>query len=105
MNVFIKSLKDLLGDYNRCEIINPLQGNVVRILTKHGDKVEIDAITVKVTVPLDTEVRHQPWMFDRGNLLISVPGYGDNAKLCTEADVVRYEDGTEACILPATARN
>lgn len=103
--IYVGTFQDLLGDYDRCEIINPIGGNVVRIVKREGDKAVIDAITVTVTVPLNTELRYEPWVFDRGNLLFSCPGYGHRAKFCTEGDIVRYEDGTEAGVLPAVARN
>ena len=94
-----KTIRDLLGGAARAEIINLLGGNVVRILTVMGDQVEIDAISQKVVVPLDTEITFKPWFMDRGNLLFSCPGVGQ-AKFCTEADILRVEGRKDQSILP-----
>jgi hypothetical protein len=91
---------DLLRFSDTAEIVSPLQGNVVRKLRRiDGETVELDALAGPVLqLQALTPVEYQPWVFDRGSLLIEVPtdvvpdGKG---KLCTESDVLRTPDGRE----------
>lgn len=100
--VHISNFRDLLAGHSSCEIVNPLKGNVVRKLSlvDGNRQVAVDAISAVVTVDLMCEVRFEPWVLDRGNLLFTCEGY-PSAKLCTEDDVVRYPDGSEALVRPA----
>lgn len=96
----IKSFEDLMSGHQSAEILNLLNGEVVRRLVVKGPDVEVDAmVPEKVTVPLATEIVYEPWVLDRGNLLFSCPEY-PRAKICTEWDIVRYPDGTEQRIEP-----
>lgn len=95
----VQSFKDLMNGHNQAEIVNLIGDNVVRRLKVQDNQVEIDAITITLTVPLDTPITYEPWCFDRGSMLFSVPEF-PTAKICTELDIVRYPDGTEASIEP-----
>lgn len=99
-SIRVKTFRDLMGGATGAFIVNPLQGNVVRRLTVVGDQVEVDAGGQSVWVPLDTEIRFEAWVLDRGNMLFTGGEKYPNAKLCTEADVIRRSDGTEGLVLP-----
>jgi hypothetical protein len=103
MTVSVKTFRDLMAGHQLAEIVCPVKGTVVRRLALQGNALEIDAVTVKVTVDIDDPIRFEPWVLDRGNLLFSAPGFF-NAKLCTEADTIRYADGSERSIHPAGRR-
>ena len=50
-------------------------------------------------IPLETTLWYEPWFMDRGSLLFSCPESG-RAKICTEADVIRFPDGVEDSVMP-----
>ena len=89
------TIKDLMSGRTSAEIICRHKGGVVRRLTCDGDSVTVDAITEKVTVPLDTPIVYEPWFMDRGNML-----FNGDMKLCTEADLIRFPDGSAHLVLP-----
>ena len=89
-----------MNGYQSAEIINFVNpDNVVRRLKVIDNQVEIDAITITLTVPIDTPITYEPWCFDRGSMLFSVPDF-PQGKICTELDTIRFPDGTEASIQP-----
>jgi hypothetical protein len=88
------TFETLMGGHKAAEIRCPYKGVVVRRLAVEGDMIEVDAITVKVSVPLASEITYEAWVLDRGSLLFSAPGFGDQAKLCTEFDEIVFDDGS-----------
>jgi len=90
--------------HGAAEIICPIRWEVVRRLTLLSDgRVGVDALTDSVIVPLSTPITYEPWVFDRGSLMFAVPPEvvpGGQAKLCTEADIVQYPDGSEYLVMP-----
>ena len=95
----VASFADLMKGHQSAEILNLLDGNVVRRLSVQGSDVLVDALTDKVTVPLTTEIRYDAWFMDRGSMLFACPGFPE-AKICTELDIIRFPDGTEERIEP-----
>lgn len=90
------TFKDLMGGHPFAEIACAYTGMVVRRLVVIDDRVDIDALTEQVGVALDTEIRFEPWFMDRGSLVFRLElGTG---KLCTDGDVIRFDDGTESAI-------
>lgn len=80
----------------------PLKGIVVRRLHfLTTGEVEIDACdgSPPLRFPISTPVRYEPWFMDRGSLLFPGPD-GRDLKLCTEFDVLVYEDGREFRLVP-----
>jgi len=101
--VRVASFRDLMAGYDYAEIVCRYKKTVVRKLTVNGDMVNMDAITEAVEVPLDTPVEYEPWFMDRGSMLFRAEGHDVPLKLCTEADEVRYPDGSEGWVNPASA--
>lgn len=95
------TFQSLMNGHKSAEIRCLYRGELVRRLTVEGDTVEIDAMTVKVKVPLSTPITFEPWCLDRGNMLFPAPGHGDRAKLCTEHDRITFDDGSEGHVDPA----
>lgn len=82
-----KTIRDLLDGALDAEIVNPLGGNVVRVLHVLDEYVSIDAGGDKITVPLDTPLIYEPWFMDRGSILFD--SNRGRLKLCTELDILR----------------
>ena len=103
----IANFKDLMGDHKSAEIIDIVNKAVVRRLSVNGkETVHVDAITVSVDVPIDTELHYETWTLDRGDLLFwnnTHPEVWEDVemKLCTEMDKIRYPDGSEHNLYPA----
>lgn len=95
------TFRHLLAGHSTAEVKCLIKGTVVRRLRVEGDRVEVDALIVKVWVGLDDRIDFTPWVFDRGNLnfACNVVPAGQKAKLCTEADIIAYPDGTTASIV------
>jgi len=91
----VGTLKELMAGNDYAEILCLYKGEVVRKLTVNGDTLHVDALTESVDLPLDTPVIHDPWFMDRGNMLVN------GLKLCTEADKIRYPDGTVDSVHPS----
>lgn len=71
-------------------------GSVVRRLAVFGDVLELHcADNTAIGIPLDTPIRYEAWFMDRGSLTFTSKELPETAKLCTECDVVTFEDGTE----------
>lgn len=96
--IYPTTFRSLMAGHATANIHNLFNGEVVRKLTRIGDNVEIDAMTEKVTVPLNTDITYQPWFMDRGSLLFECAGYKGGAKICTEYDVIEYPDGSRYSI-------
>ena len=78
------------------EIINVMHGNVARTLTATPDEVTVmTPLNEKVVVPMDMPIRYEAWCLDRGSLL-----FGDEFKIATEMDVIRFDNGEEFTIMP-----
>lgn len=97
-----QTLATLMRDRPTAEIVCLFKKEVVRRLKVVGDQLEIDALTVTVTVPLSTPIMYEQWDMDRGSMLIELPDDGELrgpgprwGKLCTEFDTIRYPDGSE----------
>lgn len=88
----MKTLRDLMGNATEAIILCLYSGTMVRRLTVKGDNLHIDAITDDVEVPLDTPIIYEPWVLDRGNMLLDSPK--GRIKLCTEADILQLPGGT-----------
>lgn len=100
--LFVKTFGNLMGAHQYAEIICPLKNVVVRKLSRKFDKVLLDPMVPPViSVDLTTKITFQPWLLDRGNLLFRHEEFpGKDLKICTEADIIRYEDGSEYQINP-----
>lgn len=106
MMISVRTLQDLLQFSDTAEVVCLYQGEVVRRLSKTtAGEVEIDTITgPAITLPADTGVTFEPWVFDRGSMLIPVPeslGVGPLAKLCGQWDKLVLPDGRSFTINPA----
>jgi hypothetical protein len=88
-----------MNGHGVAQIDCPIQNKPVRALTVVGDSVEIDAMTHKLTVPLDTAIFYEPWVMDRGNMLFS--NSGRKWKICTEMDIIRFPDNSAYSVHPA----
>lgn len=93
------TLKELMNGHLKAEILCLYRGEVVRRLTVEGDTLKFDHLEGTRDLALDTELMFEPWCMDRGNILFNLAGFG-MAKFCTEADVIRFEDGTRANVVP-----
>lgn len=70
-------------------------GNVVRRLAVFGDVVEMHcADGTAIGLPISTPIRYEAWFWDRGSFTFTSAELPEAAKLCTECDVVTFEDGT-----------
>lgn len=99
------TFETLMNGRKSAEIICPYKGEVVRRLTVKGNMIEVDVMTETVTVRMGTPIVCHPVFWDRGNLMFYIPDYkGDPnglvGKLCTEADRIRFDDGTEGYVEP-----
>lgn len=89
------TIRNLMNGHTSAEIICLFRQVVVRRLTCVDDDVIVDALTDKVTVPLDTQLVYEPWFIDRGSIL-----FNGDMKLCTEGDLIRFPDGSEQSVGP-----
>ena len=97
------TFRTLMNGHTTAEIRCLYTGNLARRLTVKGDVVEVDAMTVKVDVRIDTAIVLHPWNFDRGDMMFyspNLPAGMTVAKLCGEHDPIRFEDGTESFVDP-----
>ena len=94
-----------LGAEIRCAY----RGTVVRKLVVNADSniVDIDFGDGEVQgLDLDLELCYEPWVMDRGSITFQIPSHilrpgmspDGRGKLCTEFDVVCFDDGTEAAV-------
>jgi hypothetical protein len=111
----ISNFEDLMAGYESAEIVCPVKKEVVRELTvlektpdgvigASNKVVYIESGPDTVDVPIKTPVYYDAWDLDRGNLLFYTGDdgcVGEDMKLCTEADEIRYPDGTTDTVYPA----
>ena len=94
----LETLTDLMKGHKAAEIVCAVRGIVVRRLVVCDDTLEIDASGAwgreEFAAPLDTAISFRPWFMDRGDVVLTTNG--QTIKLCTEHDLIRYEDGTTA---------
>ena len=94
-----------LGAEIRCAY----RGTIVRKLVVNADSniVDIDFGNGEVHgLDLDLELCYEPWVMDRGSITFQIPSHilrpgmspDGRGKLCTELDVVCFDDGTEAVV-------
>lgn len=96
----IRTFADLMAGRGRAEICCLYTRKVVRVLTVVDGQVHVDFTNGESTdIPLETTIWYEPWFMDRGSLLFSCRE-ASQAKICTEADVIRFPDGAEDSITP-----
>lgn len=99
INTFADFLQ--LGRFDAVEIINPMNGQVVRTLCSAEGGTAVHILCgdgTEIVVPASQPVQFQPWVFDRGSLIFDFNG--KQAKICTEYDHLR-EVGFSLCYLIA----
>lgn len=99
------TFETLMAGRKSAEIVCLYKGTVVRTLTVKGATIEMAAASgEKVEVRMGTGITYRPWFMDRGDFQFYVPDLngpnGDVVKLCTEHDLIRFDDGTEAHVDP-----
>jgi len=104
----VATFRDLMAGRKQAEITCLYSGKVVRKLIVMGDHVEINAMAPPlVWVPLDTPIRYEPWVFDRGSLLFDGDATGEarflgaTLKICGEGDIIIYQDKKAVPVEPA----
>lgn len=78
-------------------------GNLARRLqVLENDMIEVDALDIKVKVPLDTPIVHSPWALDRGDMMFCIPEgtIEPVGKLCGAHDPITFCDGTKGTVDP-----
>ena len=96
--VYPRDFRSLLNGHARAEVVNLLNGKVVRELFLHIDgTVTIESGPDKVRVPLDTPITYEPWDLDRGSFLFSCAAF-PNGKIATEHDFIDYDNGDRCSI-------
>lgn len=93
----------LMNGRKSAEIRCLYRGEVVRRLTVKGDMIEVDAMTIKVDVRMETPIVCHEWALDRGSLMFyseNLPPHIPVAKLCTEGDLISFDDGTDGHVQP-----
>ncbi len=97
----VATLEQLMNGHKSAQILdlhNPTE--VVRELNVHDGTLTILAGIECVTIPLRTVITYEPHFMDRGNLIFEAANYPGGAKICTEADLIRYPDGSVFSIVP-----
>jgi hypothetical protein len=90
-------VRDLFDGHDGAEVICAVTGHVVRQLALIGDTLELKAGADQCAIAADTQLHYEPWLMDRGSVLVASLEYG-TIKLCTEFDIIRFEDGTEVSL-------
>jgi hypothetical protein len=94
------TLRKIMGGHRTAEILCLYKKRVVRELIAGDDSVDIHFMEGTVVgLPLDTLLHYEPWDMDRGSILIPGTEHGD-IKLCTEFDIIRFDDGSEQRVQP-----
>lgn len=97
----VATLEQLMNGHKSAQVLdlhNPTE--VVRELVVHDDTLTILSGIERVTTPLGTAVTYERRFMDRGDLLFKAANYPGGAKICTEADLIRYPDGSVFSIVP-----
>ncbi len=102
MNIYVKSFADLMNGEKHATITCLIKNQVVRELTVDGENVTINPGTgyPLLTIPLSTPILYEPWSMDRGSLVFEHPDFLPHAKICTEGDLLTFDDGTTLAIWP-----
>jgi len=82
------TFKDFMQGHDQAVIYCLMKNEVVRQLVVTGTDVYIDVLSEIVTVPLEAEIRYEPWELDRGSLCFMFDG--QVGKLCTEYDYIHF---------------
>jgi hypothetical protein len=89
------TFKEFMAGHTTATIRCAYTNNVVRRLAVFGDVVELHcADGTAIGLPISTSIRYEAWFWDRGSLTFTSAELPEAAKLCTECDVVTFEDGT-----------
>ena len=89
------TFKTFMDGHRTATIRCAYTGNFVRRLAVFGDVLELHcADGTAIGLPLDAPIRYEAWFWDRGSLTFTSPELPEDAKLCTEGDVVTFDDGT-----------
>ncbi len=89
----IQTLRDIMQNRLGAQIVCAVTGKVVRYLAVIGDRCDLKtADGDQFGLSLDAAIRYEPWFMDRGSVLVE--SEHGTIKLCTEFDVIRYDDGT-----------
>lgn len=101
--IYVKSFADLMCGFEKAEIKCLHTGKVVRKLEVPGGlaggTVRIETTDPTIEVALETPIKYEPWFMDRGSLVFTLNGR--LLKIATEADIIEFEGGDSASILPA----
>lgn len=93
------TLRQLLNERLGATIHCVVRGTKVRDLTLHGDYVDLRAADgAEVAIHADELLVYEPWVMDRGSILVKSCDAGV-IKLCTEGDRIVLEDGVETSVL------
>jgi hypothetical protein len=107
--MIVTNFAELMSGETHAEIYCLYSGNLVRRLTVTPDRrsVEIDAMMGEhLVVPIDTPIRFEPWVLDRGSMLFPAPAdapeqyRGADLKICGEGDPITYASGERATVEP-----
>lgn len=110
--MLVKTFSDLLDGHDSAEIRCLYTDRLVRKLRRVGGEVVVDVTdgTPPIRVSADAVIRHEPWVFDRGNMVfdrgcvlnpsVLPDGLGTTLKICGEGDPVIFPDGTTSPALP-----
>ena len=96
----VKSFKDLMNGQRHATIHCGMSDIQVRDLESDGaGAVIIRHDHGELLVNENVEIRYEPWSFDRGSLLFKSHG-GQELKICTELDHIKFDDGSKFAICP-----
>lgn len=92
------TLRTLMNERLGATIHCAMTGAKVRTLAINGDYCDLRAGDgTEVAIHIDTPLTYEQWFMDRGSVLVKSCDDGV-IKLCTECDLLRYDDGTEVAI-------
>lgn len=92
------TLRQLLNERLGAAIHCLVRGTQVRTLALHGDYVDLRAGDGnEVAIHADETLVYESWFMDRGSILVKSCDAGV-IKLCTEADRIVLDDGTETSV-------
>lgn len=101
------TIRNLLDGHLAAEIVCAMRATVVRRFVVHPDMdiVDVDfGDNTQVGLSLDTVLSYDAWIMDRGSIVFIIPEHMRLpdmpicGKLCTEFDILRFDDGTEITV-------
>ncbi len=93
-----KTIRTLMNERRGATIHCAMTGTQVRTLAITGDYCDLRAGDgTEVAIHIDTPLQYEQWFMDRGSVLVKSCDAGV-IKLCTEFDLLRYDDGTEVAV-------